>query len=241
MKAISISLHVQKLTLPINYNTMLQGLIYSLLSSNEQLSAAVHDQGIMVNNRKYKLFCFTRLKGKSQMDENRQITYTSDVSFEVRSAADVIIDTIAERLAENAIIRIGNNILKVASFTVFEKVILANSVNIRMIEPITVHSTLDDGSTYYYKPDEDAFYQQVADNAYRKYVAYAMNTEIAPITIYPIRVTPKNKVITRVKNLVVEAWHGTYHIEADPEIISFLYYAGLGDRNSQGFGVFEID
>ena len=116
MKAISISLHVQKLTLPINYNTMLQGLVYSLLSSNEELSAAVHDQGIMVNNRKYKLFCFTRLKGKSQMDENRQITYTSDVSFEVRSAADVIIDTIAERLAENAIIRIGNNIIVIFVF-----------------------------------------------------------------------------------------------------------------------------
>jgi len=39
---------------------------------------------------------------------------------------------------------------------------------------------------------------------------------------------------------LIKAWLGTYRIQGDSELISLAYDAGLGSKNSQGFGMFEI-
>jgi len=38
----------------------------------------------------------------------------------------------------------------------------------------------------------------------------------------------------------IKAWLGTYQIHGKPELISLAYDTGLGSKNSQGFGMFEI-
>ena len=48
------------------------------------------------------------------------------------------------------------------------------------------------------------------------------------------------EVVTTFKGTYITGWQGYYHLEGSNELINFLYYAGLGDRNSQGFGMFKI-
>ncbi|WP_349814269.1 CRISPR-associated endoribonuclease Cas6 [Thomasclavelia cocleata] len=36
------------------------------------------------------------------------------------------------------------------------------------------------------------------------------------------------------------AWHGTYLLQGKKEYLEFLYYIGLGEKTSQGFGMFEV-
>ena len=42
------------------------------------------------------------------------------------------------------------------------------------------------------------------------------------------------------KNAPVIGWHGTFKIETDKEKFNKIIDAGLGARNSQGFGMVEV-
>ena len=50
----------------------------------------------------------------------------------------------------------------------------------------------------------------------------------------------KDKYFTKYKNFFIEAWYGLYLLEGNADYLSFLYDAGLGSKNAQGFGMFEI-
>jgi len=39
---------------------------------------------------------------------------------------------------------------------------------------------------------------------------------------------------------LIKGWKGRYILEGDPQLIRFGYDAGLGSRNSQGYGIFEV-
>lgn len=52
------------LELPINYHHILQAVIFSAISSNEEYSAFLHDEGFLQGNRRFKMFTFSELKGK---------------------------------------------------------------------------------------------------------------------------------------------------------------------------------
>ncbi|MBC7189418.1 hypothetical protein H5U35_04285, partial [Candidatus Aerophobetes bacterium] len=39
---------------------------------------------------------------------------------------------------------------------------------------------------------------------------------------------------------LIKGWMGTYRLEGNPELIKFSYDAGLGAKNSQGFGMYEV-
>ncbi|ADU51675.1 CRISPR-associated protein Cas6 [Thermaerobacter marianensis DSM 12885] len=52
----------RQLVLPLQYNSMLQGLVYHLLEGTE-VAEFLHDQGFTRGARRYKMFTFSRLEG----------------------------------------------------------------------------------------------------------------------------------------------------------------------------------
>jgi len=45
--------------------------------------------------------------------------------------------------------------------------------------------------------------------------------------------------VTVFKGTRITAWNGIYEIVCPPDYLKFLYDAGIGAKNSQGFGMFE--
>ena len=41
------------------------------------------------------------------------------------------------------------------------------------------------------------------------------------------------------KDIYLTGWRGEYELSGRAEYLNFLYYCGLGARNSDGFGLFE--
>ena len=39
---------------------------------------------------------------------------------------------------------------------------------------------------------------------------------------------------------IIAGWKGIYRLVASEQLLNFLYQTGIGDRNSQGFGMFEL-
>ncbi len=107
-----------------------------------------------------------------------------------------------------------------------------------MISPVTVHRTLPDGKTVFYAPGDEAFPLLLAENLASKFRAAGLDLE--PVMGFQAYAHTVRKQVTTFKNTYIIGYTGRFRIEADPRILAFLYYAGLGPRNSQGFGMFSI-
>ena len=75
-------------------------------------------------------------------------------------------------------------------------------------------------------------------NLYRKFTA-GFGAE-PPSTVDLVLASRPKKVVTRIKDTWVTAYHAAFDLRAHPAVTGFLYDTGLGSRNSQGFGMFEI-
>ena len=93
----------EPLSLPVNYNHILQAIIYRALNIMPEYAAFFHDNGFERGQRQYKMFQFSQLTGKYRI-ENRRITFYSEVSFEVRSPEPLLIRLLAEDMWKNGIV-----------------------------------------------------------------------------------------------------------------------------------------
>ena len=236
MKQIRIRISNDQITIPVNYRQTLQGLIYRLMSADKDYASEVHDEGLTAGG--YKLFTFSGLYGKSKY-ANKQLTFTGDMDFEVRAVDDHLIDAIQESLDRKPYLLLGNEIMPVHSFTVSSKKIVAGKLLIRADTGITVHSSAD-GQTIYYSPDQEEFELMVLRNASIKYMDWKQTETVPMMGFHPLYVTEKDKVVAGFKGTMITAWRGDYELEGSVELLNFLYYCGLGDRNSQGFGMFNL-
>jgi CRISPR-associated endoribonuclease Cas6 len=116
-------------------------------------------------------------------------------------------------------------------------------VIVKALSPITVYSTLmtPDGrkKTYYYNPFERDFQDLIIKNLQRK-VRTWLGVESGNGSIKPHRVSARNERIVIYKSTVIKGWDGLYELHLPPEQFQMAFDAGLGSKNSQGFGCVEV-
>jgi CRISPR-associated endoribonuclease Cas6 len=237
------------MVLPANYNHLVQAMIYTNIS--EKLAEFLHDHGFPFEKRQFKLFTFSRLLGRYRIKKNgsgkSQIVFSSNVCFYLSSPFEMILQEFANRMVSGMPVFLGNNRLFVESVQVLLPPVFNGKITkIKMLSPMTIRSTLrqGDGSakTHYYSPKEKEFPRLIRENVLKKY--YAFSGEIPSETEF--LVTPylfsvkKNLHHMSYKGFMIDAYNGIYTMEGSRELKQFAYDAGLGERNSQGFGMFEI-
>lgn len=228
-----------ELALPINYHHILQSVIYHALSDGNDYTRQVHDYGYENGKRRYKLFQFSLLNGKYRIEQKR-IIFSEKVSFEIRSVDGMLIQTLSEYFRQNGI-RYGEQHFDEIDIRIEDKSIERSDVIIKMKTPVTVHTTDKlTKKTYFFRPDQERFNELVNDNFKRKYQAYTGIVPADNISFEPVAFREKDKYVTRYKNFYISGWFGVYRLAGERKYLDFLYQTGLGDRNSQGFGMFEI-
>lgn len=220
------------LILPINYLHILQGIIYTSLKDDKEYQDKLH------NNKKYKFFCFNNFKGNYTI-ENKNIIFHNSVSFEIRSIDSYFIHLIYEYMNKNGI-KINNHIY-MPKLTIQNKTINENEVNIKMLSPLClIHKDLNSNKTICLSPRDDNFMNNLNTNFKKKYEAYYNTIPNSDINLEEINVFYSDKVVTTIKGIYITGWKGNYILSGNPDYLTFLYNTGLGSRNSQGFGLFEI-
>lgn len=229
------------LVLPIDYHYILQSMIYDGLRDEPEFCDFMHNRGYGVGKRTYKLFTFSLLKGKRQISE-RTIMFDSGIELEIRSVDAFMLTTLAEFFRTHGIAYAYKN----QRFTDVEVIlkeerIEAEELLVKMASPITVYSTDAQKKTFYYAPADDRFRELVNSNFKRKYEAYFGEEPNSDIWIEPFDVTRKDNYVTTYKNLyIINGWKGEYFLAGNKEHLNFLYHCGLGGKNSQGFGMFNV-
>lgn len=231
----------EPLVLPINYNHILQGIIYTAASSsNKSFTQKLHDNGTTNSselNNKFKLFSFSKIIGKYYI-QNKQIYFTDRMFFEVRSVDSYFIHLVYEGLLKNGI-RFKDRIIK-PDLKIEDKVITTNSVYVQTLSPIVAIKKTDDKSTCYLSPMDNDFMTYINNNFYKKYQTYYNNTPNTDLDIVVADVSYRDKCVTKFKGIYINAWNGKFYIDSEPEYLTFIYNVGLGSRNSQGFGLLNI-
>ena len=229
----------EKLVLPLAYHHMIQAIIYRNLNPAFGYSRYIHDDGIGEGERSYKFFTFSLLRGKYEIRDGK-IIFRDEVSFELRSPDLFMLKMTAENLSERGI-RYGKQYYPDVDIFFSDACVESSRILIRMISPLSVHSTDENtGKTHFYSPDEEDFSEMVSDNFIRKYMACYGVVPSEGIEIRPVKVTGKDKYVTKYKNFYITGWNGEYELRGRRKYLDFLYHAGLGSRNSQGFGMFDL-
>lgn len=238
MKNVSITFSAPSLTIPLNYHHEVQSLLYRLLRDNSGANNW-HDSGAAYGLRQYKLFTFSSLRGKRSILNDR-ICFENLVYLDVRSVRDDFCGALLSALKTDDAISLFSQPLTVQKVKSSSEHITADRINIKMLSPLTVHKTDEAGITYYYTPLDNCFSEQINNNFLRKYSAYIGHTPISSVSIVPVRIGARDKYVTKYKGIHIAGWRGEYQLSGYPEYLNFLYYCGLGARNSDGFGMFEL-
>ena len=232
---------IDQFSLPISYNYLLQSMIYDLLKNKENLSSQLHERGYQIEDKHFKLFTFSLLRGQYKI-HGKRIEFLDKVLFEIRTVDKTILLSIVESLLNLDTLRIGQNLVKILNVKIGHKKLTGTSYKIRMISPLVVRSTdAETKKTLYYYPFDRGFKSRIKENFERKYQAYYHKVPTGRFDIEPINFSLDNKIVTKYKGFLITGWKGEFEIRGDAEVLDFLYQVGIGEKNSMGFGMFVIE
>lgn len=229
----------EPLVLPINYNHIVQSIIYNALSILPDYADFLHNSGYMLGKRNFKMFQFSQLNGGYRIYD-KQIIFDSTVSLEIRSPEPLLINLLAESFYCYGITfgytRYTDIELELYDYTIEESELL-----IQMKSPVTVYSTdRETRQTYFFHPDEPEFFEAVNYNFQRKYLAYFGVRPGSSLKMEKHESGKLKKFVTNYQGSYVIAWFGQFKLSGQRKYLDLLYQTGLGAKNSQGFGMFEV-
>ncbi len=232
---------------PVQYNHLLQGLIYANL--DRVLSEWLHEKGHAYGQRRFKLFTFSRLFGKRGASNGR-VEFHGPVHFYLGSVDSEVLGSFAEHLLTKPDVRLGNARCWVAEVGVEPepKVDQRNPMLVKALSPITAYSTLQtpDGKkkTYYYAPQEQEWGESLVSNIARKAKALDwaadVDEDLRGAYVKPRKVGKTDQQILSFKGFWIKGWTGLYEVNLPEPYFRLAYDAGFGAKNAQGFGMVEV-
>jgi CRISPR-associated endoribonuclease Cas6 len=225
-------------SLPIHYNHLIQGWIYDSIS--EELAGFLHDKGFTFGKRKFKLFTFSRLLGRFNISRGL-IYFEGPVWLYISTPINKFMREFANMLLRKSTIRLGRELLKAKGIAFLNGPSFSRENEIRMLSPVTAYSTLltPEGrkKTYYYSPMEREFEEILNNNAVKKCQLVHGRVLKGHLKVIPIKV---RESIVIYKGTVIKGWMGRFKLSGPKMLMEIVYEAGLGSKNSEGFGMFEV-
>jgi len=229
--------------IPVNYNYLIQSLIYNLISP--YLSDFLHNTGYTHGKRSFKLFTFSRIFGKYDYNETSNLlSFQPPISIVISSILKDFIQQIADEVLRNENLKISKNRVSAESVEIFNPKLNDQQYKIKMLSPITMYSTLSKANgqkkTYYYSPHESEFSELISENAKKKYESFFNRKIAGHVSLNAQNLSNSNLKTINYKGTIINGWMGIYELSGDKELIHMIYHAGIGGKNSQGFGCFEL-
>lgn len=230
------------LRLPIQYNHVIQAALYASL--DPRMSAFLHDTGFTLESRSFKMFTFSRPLGRFSMDkQSRELRMCGPVTLVVSSPFDQFCSSLLTILMQRGTMNLAGTVVEVEAVKVECQVVERDEVDIRTLSPVTCYSTMmrADGSKYtcYFQPGEAEFERQIGDNLRKKYEVYTGQPfKNGNVKVVPLQ-QPKLSVVL-YEGTVIKGYSGRMRLIGPRDLLQIGVDAGLGAKNSQGFGCVEL-
>lgn len=228
--------------IPFAYNRWLQAALYGALDA--ETAEFLHDVGFAEGGRRFKLFCFSRLLGHYRADATRGgLVFDGPLSLVVASPNEAFCRALATGLLRQGRLLLGRQELEVSGVEVQKPLVQQERVRLFCLSPVVAYSTFarPDGSPYtcYFEPGESDFSRIVEGNLRKKFKAfYGREAAGEPLRIRKAGLVRQHLV--RFKGGVIKGSTGVLEVTGPPELLQLAVDAGLGSKNSQGFGCVRL-
>ncbi|KNZ69516.1 CRISPR-associated protein Cas6 [Thermincola ferriacetica] len=228
--------------IPLQYNHIVQAAVYSSIDAD--LAAFLHDQGYQSGNRRFKLFAFSRLMGRFQIDKEKgTIRFFDEVRLVISSPVDQFCQSIANGMLTKGRLRLGTAEAEVEKLVVRQLKVGEERIAVRTLSPAVIRKTLykPEGGRYscYMQPGEPDYDTLLESNLRKKYEA--LYGQAAPEGNVKVRRLGRGDMrLVNYKNTVIKGYTGVMELSGPTELLQMAVDAGLGSKNSQGFGCVEV-
>ncbi len=252
---------------PINYQYPLSSAIYKILANASPAYASfLHKKGYITSKGKpLKLFTFSKIFSSGIQRFRSSLVVQNNRSCTLLISSPMLNDFIQNfvtGLFEKQTLEIGGP-HSVGHFTIscvetlgFPS--LSDNVKFICLSPI-VSSTLEEHrgnlSQYYFRPGDQRLSEVLQNNLRHKYeiihgkTATTMNIEFIPDMDYVQRWQQAGKRVTKKITIKegrdaystdIIAFEVPFTLKGDTGLMTVAYEAGIGEKNSLGFGMIEV-
>lgn len=234
---IRLTFRCNGLKLPVSYHYILQGIIYRALSESPVYSGFIHDNGYRSDGKSFKLFTFSQLMGRYILSDGF-IEFPYDAHLEIRGSEPQIIGALYLYFSNNKTVNFDKSAVAIKECILDDFYIRQNEIKVEAISPVVAYVSNPDKSTVFFDPTQKEFYSLIKANARRKYACKADGGS------FDFEILPSDgafkKHVTKFKSTIITGYTGRFILKGDASILTFLYNTGLGAKNSQGFGMFNL-
>lgn len=230
--------------IPVQYNYLVQSAIYHALTKD--VGGFFHDVGFEHKGRSFRMFTFSRLMGKSTLSKDKTaLCFEGPITLVVSSPIPEFCSSLATGLLKLGTVAIGSVGLRVRKVQVSEPKVEGNSIDVKMLSPTVVYSTMTkyDGRKYtcYFSPGESEFQSLTGQNLAKKYQILTQS-EPPEAPSYAVRVKGNPRLsVLKYKGTIIKGYMCFLRLTGPQELLQVAIDAGLGVKNSQGFGCLVPD
>jgi len=224
--------------IPYNYNHLISAIIYRKIYDLD-LAAKLHF------SKDYKFFTFSQIYvPQFKLTKNGVLSRDGKIEFYVSSPNDDLIRSLVEGHLENSEVDFKGDKLILEEIELLKKPIFSENMKMRTISPVMARIKREiDGKLKIWDlgPGDERFYESIQKNLINKYISFYGDFDGDRwIKIRPDMKTAKRRRI-EIKGNYHRGYMMNFGIKADQRLLEFAYDCGLGEKNSMGFGMVEIN
>lgn len=238
------------ITLPINYNYQLAGVIYRFLAeSDPEYASFLHKEGYAAAEKRFKLFTFSQLMAERRRITGDKIHFRSTLTWSVSSPVERFLSHFADTLLTEGRLSIGQHELRVRDVTVPRLPRFQSEMHFRCLSPIVMSTTRERNgklTMHYCLPDDPALSELIRQNLIRKHEAIhgrVPHDDTLTFAFDKTYIDRRHGRVTRLidyKGIKIKGIMCPFHVSGSPALIQIGYECGFGDKNSAGFGMVEV-
>lgn len=225
------------LRLPLNYQHMIQGLIYSAFDRSKS-GDFFHNQGYRLSNKVFKMFVFSNLFGEYNI-QNKQIVFKDKVTFYISSYSEEFLKTIYDFFNQNEKVVLNKQFITLSSIKFIDTPYFKGQKELVLhsLSPIVTYQTQDNYVSYF-KPSDHEFELLCLQNLKDKCEALGRNLE--SIEFKCKKINYEKKRLVKFKNTFYIGYLSEIIVEVNYETLCLLMDTGISAKGPAGFGMIEI-
>ena len=238
------------ITLPINYNHLLAGIIYRFLAeSDPEYASFLHEEGYRAAEKRFKLFTFSQLMADRRRITGDKIRFRSTLTWYVSSPVERFLSHFADTLLTEGQLSLGQWQLPISDVTIPRIPRFQSKMQFRCLSPMTMSTTREHNNKramHYCLPDDPALSGLIRQNLIRKHEAIhgrAPQDDTLSFAFDKTYIDRRQGRVTRLtdyKGIKIRGIMCPFRVTGSPALIQVGYECGFGDKNSAGFGMAEI-
>ncbi len=224
--------------IPYNYNHILSAIIYKKIADLD-LAAKLHF------SKDYKFFTFSQIYvPQFKLTKKGVLSRDGKLEFYISSPNDDLIKSLVEGHLENSEVNFKGDKLLVEQIELLKQPLFNEYMKMKTISPVMARIKREvDGKLKIWDlgPGDERFYESVQKNLINKYIKFYGDFDGDRwVKIRPNMESAKRRRID-IKGNFHRGFMMNFEIEADQRLVEFAYDCGLGEKNSMGFGMVEIN